>query len=242
MHTVSRSVFALTVCLLFTGINGYGQDSTQTAKPAAKKPPAIVKYIPPAVKPAVQVPAQQAPVATQPLPPVTPPAVVDHSLHGQFAELLKRTYYYQQAPLIAYNKAITDSLNTEKRKFNEAQKRLVLQNKTITDLQSNITSKDQSLTESQSKLNEVSFLGIGMPKATYNIIMWGLVLVLGGALMTVIYMSGSNKREAAYRIKLYEELDEEFKAYKAKANDKEKKLARELQTERNKVDELMGKK
>jgi hypothetical protein len=239
MYTISRSVFALTVCLLFAGINGYGQDSTKAAKPVVSH-----RVIATASKQAREVPVQQQPAATnQPLPAVTTaPAIVDHSLHGQFAELLKKTYYYQQAPLIAYNKAINDSLNTEKRKFSDAQKRLVLQNKTITDLQGNITAKDQSLTESQSKLNEVSFLGIGMPKATYNIIMWGLVLVLGGALATVIYMSGSNRTEAAYRIKLYEELDEEFKAYKAKANDKEKKLARELQTERNKVDELMGKK
>ncbi|MBW4888800.1 hypothetical protein KXQ82_03710 [Mucilaginibacter sp. HMF5004] len=238
MNKIPGLTLTIAFALLFTNNLSYSQDSTKAAKPVVVQK----KYIPPAVKPAVQVPAQQAPATTQQLPAVTAPAVVDHSLRGQFAELLKKTYYYQQAPLIAYNKAITDSLNTEKRKFNEAQKRLALQNKTITELQGNITTKDQSLTESQSKLNEVSFLGIGMPKTTYNIIMWGLVLILGGALATVIYMSGSNRNEAAYRIKLYEELDEEFKAYKAKANDKEKKLARELQTERNKVDELMGKK
>jgi hypothetical protein len=39
---------------------------------------------------------------------------------------------------------------------------------------------------------------------------------------------------------LYNELDEEYKAYKVKSNEKEKKLARELQTERNKLDELLG--
>ena len=42
--------------------------------------------------------------------------------------------------------------------------------------------------------------------------------------------------------KLYSELEDEFKAYKTKAIDKEKKLARELQTERNKLDELLGRK
>jgi hypothetical protein len=70
--------------------------------------------------------------------------------------------------------------------------------------------------------------------------MWGLVILLGAIAGIVIARSGRFKYEADYRIKLYNELEEEFKGYKSKANDKEKKLARELQTERNKVDELMG--
>jgi hypothetical protein len=70
--------------------------------------------------------------------------------------------------------------------------------------------------------------------------MWGLVIAFGLALLIVILRTGGAVREAKYRTKLYDELTEEFQAYKAKANEKEKKLARELQTERNKVDELMG--
>jgi len=71
--------------------------------------------------------------------------------------------------------------------------------------------------------------------------MWGLVIGFGAIAAIVIAKSGNNSREATYRIKLYNELEEEYKVYKAKANEKEKKLARELQTERNKLDELTGK-
>jgi hypothetical protein len=70
--------------------------------------------------------------------------------------------------------------------------------------------------------------------------MWGLVIVFGLTAAIVIARSGAHSREAKYRIKLYNELDEEYKAYKVKSNEKEKKLARELQTERNKLDELLG--
>ena len=70
--------------------------------------------------------------------------------------------------------------------------------------------------------------------------MWGLVILFGALAILVFTRIGSYKHEAMYRTTLYSELEEEFKAYKVKANDKEKKLARELQTERNKVDELMG--
>ena len=70
--------------------------------------------------------------------------------------------------------------------------------------------------------------------------MWGLVILFGATAAVVIARSGLHSREARYRINLYNELEEEFKTYKAKANEKEKKLARELQTERNKLDELRG--
>ncbi len=69
---------------------------------------------------------------------------------------------------------------------------------------------------------------------------WSIIAVLAALAAIVIFRSGSARSEANYRTKLYNELEEEYKNYKAKANEKEKKLARELQTERNKVDELMG--
>jgi hypothetical protein len=241
MNTKPGSILLITIYLLFAGINSYGQDSTKAAKPVAKKP-AVVKYIPPPIRPTVQVPAQQQPGANQPLPQPTTPAVVDHSLEGQYNDILSHTYSYHVPPLVAYHKSIMDSLNTEKRKFRDAQQRLIAQAKVIADLQGSVNGKDQSLTESANKQNQISFVGIPLSKGTFTLVMWALVIVLGGALAIVVYTSGSNRSEAAYRIKLYEELEDEFKAYKAKANDKEKKLARELQTERNKVDELMGKK
>ena len=64
-----------------------------------------------------------------------------------------------------------------------------------------------------------------------------LVVVFGITAAIVIARSGLHSREATYRTKLYTELEEEYKTFKAKANEKEKKLARELQTERNKLDD-----
>ena len=70
--------------------------------------------------------------------------------------------------------------------------------------------------------------------------MVGLVIGLAIALAIVIGTTAKHKYEARHRTELYEEIEEEFKTYKAKATEKELKLARELQTERNKLDELLG--
>jgi hypothetical protein len=249
MNTRSGLTFIIAIGLLLTTLNGYSQDTTKAAQPTVKKadPNAIKKQpaktiIPPAIKPPVQVPAQQAPATNQTLPAVTPPAVIDNTLEGQYKDLASHTYSYHLTALTAYHKRVMDSLNTEKRKFREAQTRLAAQAKVIAGLQNNVNSKDQDLTQTQANLNQVSLLGIPLSKTLFTSIMLGLVLILAIALITVIYLSKSSRNEAAYRIKLFEELEEEFRAYKVKANEKEKKLARELQTERNKVDELTGKK
>ncbi len=191
------------------------------------------------VKPVAK-PVYTQPIATRYKHTSQPAGPVDNSLNGQYNEVLKKIYRYQEPPVAAFHQSYMDTLNNVKQKLREAQNKLGVQNKRIATLQGDVNNKDQTLNESESKLNEVSFLGISVSKTSYNLVMWGLVLALGAALIVVIYLSASSRREAAYRIKLYDELSTEFQTHKVKANEKEKKLARELQTERNKLDELMN--
>lgn len=164
----------------------------------------------------------------------------DKTLNGQYKYLLTKTYHIQEPFITSFYKNLKDTINVERRKRLEAEAKLAVQTKTTNDLQTNVSEKEKSLAQSNARVNSVNFLGIYIDKSAYNLIMWGLVIALGATAAVVIVRSGSHSREARYRINLYNELEEEFKTYKAKANEKEKKLARELQTERNKVDELMG--
>jgi hypothetical protein len=253
-----------TICLLScTAV--YSQDSVKKAAP--KKVYTAVRTIAPGTKPVVATSWKKSPYgppvpgtyrykkmhpelaakadSAKPKPayitPVTAqPVATDNSLNGQYNALLKVTERWQQNQVLAFHKSVMDTINFQKRKLKETQSALATATKTIASLQGDVSSKEQTLTESQNKVNSVSFLGMPMAKGTYNVIMWGLVLVLGGSLAAVIFLSASSRREAAYRIQLHDELNTEFQAYKVKANEKEKKLARELQTERNKLDDLMG--
>jgi len=225
---MNKPLSLITGLLLLAGL-AHSQD---TVKRIQKSPVPPVK---PIYKPA---PTVYRPAITQATIPAGP---VDNSLNGQYNTVYKMAEHWQQAPILAFHKSFVDTLTTERRKLRDANAKLAEQAKTIADLQGASGSKDQSLTDLQKKVNSISFLGIPMTKSAYNILMWGLVLVLGGGLAAVVYLSASNKREAAYRISEHEALTAEFATYKAKANEKEKKLARELQTERNKLDELSGK-
>jgi hypothetical protein len=194
------------------------------ASPAATKPQVT----------ATVVPAQQPPVAAVPDSATATPN--DKSLNGQYHYLLSKVYHYQEPLISALWKNFTDTLNANRRKLLDAQNKTTLQEKTIADLKAESSSKDQVVTQA----DDISIFGIELSKNVYSIIMWSLVIILGATTTIVIVRTGSLKHEATYRTGLYSELEEEFKTYKAKANEKEKKLARELQTERNKVDDLMG--
>lgn len=224
---------------------GFAQDTVK--KTAAKLPTAKPAVIKPAVKYNAAAPAGAKPVTayqpnyTKPRETAADSALAkDKSLNGQYQYLLSKLFRYQQPLVSALWKNMHDTLTIERRKLKEAQTKLAAQTQDIATLKTDVATKDQTLSESNAKRDEINLLGVSFTKATYNLVMWGLVIVFGLAAAIVIARSGAHSREAKYRIKLYNELDEEYKTYKAKANEKEKKLARELQTERNKLDELLG--
>jgi hypothetical protein len=243
-HFIFR-ISVLIVIILGISHMGFAQDTvkkTATKLPAAK--PAVIK---PAVKYNAAAPAGAKPAtAYQPsyAKPRETPAdsalAKDKSLNGQYQYLLSKLFRYQQPLVSALWKNMHDTLTIERRKLKEAQTKLAAQTQDIATLKTDVATKDQTLSESNAKRDEIKLVGVSFTKATYNLVMWGLVIVFGLAAAIVIARSGAHSREAKYRIKLYNELDEEYKTYKAKANEKEKKLARELQTERNKLDELLG--
>jgi hypothetical protein len=225
--------------ILFTcfTIVAHAQDSVKkapVAKPAVVNPYSKYKY-----KPAAGVYSSRVADSTKTaIAKVAAPT--DNSLNGQYQYLLTKVYFYQQPLLNAFHKSITDTLIQARQGLKASQVKLVIARKTIDSLQNSIKATAQTLTESNQKVDEVSFIGIPVTKETYNWIMWGLVLVFGATAAIVIARSGASTREATYRTQLYSELEEEYRVYKAKAVEKEKKMARELQTERNKIDELLG--
>lgn len=172
--------------------------------------------------------------------------IPDRSLEGQYKELIQKSNNYNGYKIInpvriaAFKKNYMDTLNVERRKLSGLQGKLTVQNETISSLKADLASKEQNLEKSKALVDEVRLLGISLSKSTYNILMWGLVAVLAAALSLIVFKSKRYRKEAKYRIKLFNELSEEFQSHKVKANEKEKKLARELQTEKNRLDELLG--
>ncbi|WP_293744752.1 hypothetical protein [uncultured Pedobacter sp.] len=170
----------------------------------------------------------------------------DPSLNGQYQFMLKKSKSLYGARLInpsrlsALWKSVNDTLKKERKQLQEARQEIKAQADNISSLKGEVTGKESSLATANASINEIKFLGISFNKGTYNTIVWTIIIVLGIGLSFVIFQSGKLRHEAKYRTELYQEVADEFQAHKVKAKDKEMKLARELQDERNKWDEGRG--
>ena len=185
-------------------------------------------------------PVEPGLVKTDSTPAVAATAQPDKTLYGQYQYLLTKVYRYQQPLISALWKNASDTLHADRAKLKSAVAQINTQNKQIDSLKSALTNEGEELSTANARRNGIDFFGLVIPKTTYNLLVWGIIIALGVVAAIVISRSAIYRREAHYRTQLYTELEEEHKAFKAKANDKEKKLARELQTERNKLDELLG--
>jgi hypothetical protein len=222
----------------------YGQDSTKKATPVkpspASKPYKYHSYRSRAKADSIaKAQAAQTGGAKTDTPHALPP-VTDNSLNAQYLRLVDRFYPHQEAMISAFWKNALDTLNVTRNKLKTAESKLNGQRKTADTVAKEPVNEEKPVPVTTTASNNVNVLGIVLSKTAYNLIVWGLVIIFGLTAVIVVARSGSYSREAKYRTQLYGELEDEFKAYKAKANDKEKKLARELQTERNKLDELLG--
>lgn len=168
----------------------------------------------------------------------------DPSINGQYQLMLSKSRTLDGYKMINPNrlstfwKSVQDTLAVSKRQLSNAKKEISGYKSEIRNLKQHISGTENSLASSNAKINEISLLGISFTKGNYNLIVWGLILTLTLTLIIVILRSAKNIHEARYRSTLYEEISQEYQAYKVKANEKEKKLARELQDERNKLEEL----
>ena len=260
MKLLLQGFLALVLCFSISA-TAYPQDTTKKIEPPKSEP---AKFATPrveplkssaaktaAVRPALHAKPKVTPIAPQVNPKDTAQAAMnaqtdqaalnDKSLNGQYQYLLTKVYHYQQPLIGALWKNAMDSLNQARTNLKQAQAKLGSQSKLIDSLQLNSKSEQQTLTASNHKVDNISVFGADMSKSNYNLLMFGLVGVLAIALAIVIGTTAKHRHEAKYRTELYEEIEEDFKAFKAKAHEKELKLARDLQTERNKLDELLNK-
>jgi uncharacterized membrane protein len=171
---------------------------------------------------------------------------VDQTLYGQYQQLLttSKNYYGSKVitpqKLAGFWKNVNDTLRTERRQLAATRKEINTQQKTIAELKGQLTGKENALNSSNQRLDEITFLGISFTKSSYNTMVWTIIIILAIALAIIVIRSAKLLHEAKYRSSLYEEISAEYQSYKVKSNDKEKKLARELQDERNKLDEYKG--
>jgi uncharacterized protein YlxW (UPF0749 family) len=168
------------------------------------------------------------------------------TLGAQFGELKEGAETYAEYKVIKISKlnafwqTVQDSIGSYKAEVGALQSSLTNQQAQIDQLNDKIGELQASLDDANFYRERISFLGLPMVKETYNIITWGIVLGLA-ILAVVLYLGYKRSHKVTKeRTKDFKELTKEFDSFRQRAQSREVKLGRELQTLRNSNEELRG--
>ncbi|WP_081212398.1 hypothetical protein [Salegentibacter sediminis] len=162
-------------------------------------------------------------------------------VQDEFNELIESSNNYQGYKVVDYDALIRLKNNTN-RHFDELRAEIETQKNTakeqvaeIETLKEKLQATQQDLEKVNAEKDAIKFLGMPMSKGSYMGMMWGIVGILLIALLFFIYRyknSHATTREARKRLA---ETEKEFDLYRTKALEKEQRLGRMLQDERNKT-------
>lgn len=162
-------------------------------------------------------------------------------IENDFNELIETSNDYQGYKVVNYEALtrlrdqtvahIEELRNEITAQENEAN----IQKERIEELEAELESTRNDLDRVNAEKDAITFLGMPFSKGSYMALMWGIVGILVLALLFFIYKyknSNATTKEARENLR---ETEKEFDAYRSKALEKEQRLGRLLQDERNKA-------
>lgn len=154
---------------------------------------------------------------------------------GNYNNGAKRYKVIERPKLDRYRKQLSDSVTNLKSKISTLNKRIDDQASEISTLNTNLSSTQKNLENTNLEKDSMNFFGSQMSKGSYQTMMWTIAgILLLGLLLFIFRFKNSNTLTRQAKRKLAE-LELDFDDYKRKALEKEQKLGRQLQDERNKL-------
>jgi hypothetical protein len=168
----------------------------------------------------------------------------NQTLRERYLVMKNKSQNYQGYKVIKENildgmwRIVEDSLDYKLSAIRQAQSEINNLNKELDENKATLKAKEESMQEVLYDSTHISVLGIDFDKGFFAG-MIGVILVILGLVIAVIYytlkMMSKNLGE---KVELMNSMSAEYEEYKRRAMDKQTKLSRELQNERNKLQEL----
>ncbi|MFK8269837.1 hypothetical protein [Capnocytophaga stomatis] len=163
-----------------------------------------------------------------------------NTLNEQFETLVEKANSWQsykiidRAKLGNYQKNVIDSLQSIKSKIQAQQDIINGHEEKVKQLNGKIAELQNNLERTQNEKDSVNFLGILLPKSTYSLMVWSLVLILTCLLLFYVYKYINGSAVTKKSLQDLQELQEEYENYRKSAIEREQKVRRQLQDEINK--------
>lgn len=115
----------------------------------------------------------------------------------------------------------------------ESNKAAEAQKENVASLEAELSNIKGQLETVKAEKDSITFLGMPLSKGTFKSVMWGIIGVLVLALAFFVYRFKKGHSTTQEARKRMEETEKELEAFRVKALEKEQKLGRMLQDERN---------
>lgn len=175
------------------------------------------------------------------------PGTTSNSLNKQFLELKDKANNYQDYKVIKHTQLnefwnrVQDSIVIYKKEIVSAQKEIDSQKAELNQLKQSLKSTQAEVHKNDYASARISVFGIQMLKENYVFLNVGIIAVLLVMLAVALISYKKSKKIADEKITEFDSVQSELNSYKQRLRERETIMGRELQTERNKVDELMQK-
>ncbi len=161
------------------------------------------------------------------------------SVQEQYNAILDETETFKHYKVIPKNQldgfvaGILDSLKNNSAKINNLDMTIAAQGVQIDSLNKQLKAINNKLAESNAINEQMVFLGATVNKTGYNIAVWSIIFLLVGAIIFVFYLYQKSHVITRGALKELDDLNNSFEQHKAKSQQKQVKLKRELQTALN---------
>ncbi|MGM0635416.1 MAG: hypothetical protein ACQESK_05080 [Bacteroidota bacterium] len=162
--------------------------------------------------------------------------IVDASGSYQEYKVIEKT------KLAAYKKSLAERIDEFQSEISSLNAEIKNQQEEIIALQSQLDDTKNNLTKIETERDQILFFGAPMQKAAYQTTMWAIIGVLALVLIIFLLKYRSNHQSTKEIKENIKRVESDFEEYKRNALEKQQKLGRELQDEKNKVSKLKGNK
>ena len=184
-----------------------------------------------------------APIYAQTEQPEPP----SQNLDDQYKYLIENTESYNDFKVIRESRlnefwaVVQDSVGLLKGQIAENEQQIILLQDEIASLKATMEDNQAAVDAAEFDRAHIQFLGIDFSKTLFITIT--LLIVFGLMLLLLVgsFQYNHNKRVAKQKLDDYNDLENRYEEFRKSTLEKQIKLKRELQTERNKLEEIQSK-
>lgn len=168
----------------------------------------------------------------------------NQTLRERYNLMKNRSEVYQDYNVIRRNildgmwSIVEDSIAARQATINQAQAEISRLNQELEAKAAALQAKEDSMKDIEHASTHITVLGIDFTKSFFSGLVAVLLLLAALAVGVIVYYMKIMRRELAEKEDLVNTTSQEFEEYRRKAMEKQTKLSRELQDERNKLQEL----